>query len=109
MVTEKERFQTTTAALAKLGEWLADRQVSRVAMEATGVCSVARHADLPPLLPSPLHSGRRDRSRAFPHGTALGGSAPNYRATRKRRAALYGAARPNTLNPSLGRSRAAVD
>jgi transposase len=36
-VTEKERFQTTTAALARLGGWLADRQVSLVAMEATGV------------------------------------------------------------------------
>jgi len=37
MVTEKERFQTTTAALTKLGDWLAERQVSLVAMEATGV------------------------------------------------------------------------
>ena len=36
-VTEKERFQTTTAALAKLVDWLAERQVSLVAMEATGV------------------------------------------------------------------------
>jgi transposase len=37
VVTEKERFQTTTAALERLGGWLADRQVSLVAMEATGV------------------------------------------------------------------------
>jgi transposase len=36
-VTEKERFQTTTAALGRLGDWLADRTVSLVAMEATGV------------------------------------------------------------------------
>jgi transposase len=36
-VTEKERFQTTTAALARLAGWLADRQVTLVAMEATGV------------------------------------------------------------------------
>ena len=34
---EKERFATTTAALARLREWLADRQVSLVVMEATGV------------------------------------------------------------------------
>ena len=37
ILTEKERFQTTTAALTRLGDWLADRQVSLVAMEATGV------------------------------------------------------------------------
>jgi transposase len=36
-VTEKERFQTTTGALARLERWLTDRQVSLVAMEATGV------------------------------------------------------------------------
>lgn len=36
-VTEKERFQTTTGALARLGSWLVDRDVSLVAMEATGV------------------------------------------------------------------------
>lgn len=36
-VTEKDRFQTTTAALTKLGDWLAERQVSLVVMEATGV------------------------------------------------------------------------
>ncbi|HZW45080.1 MAG TPA: IS110 family transposase [Dermatophilaceae bacterium] len=36
-LTEKERFATTTAALARLGGWLADRDVSLVAMEATGV------------------------------------------------------------------------
>jgi transposase len=34
---EKERFATTTAALARLREWLAERQVSLVVMEATGV------------------------------------------------------------------------
>ena len=34
---EKERFATTTAALARLREWLADHQVSLVVMEATGV------------------------------------------------------------------------
>jgi hypothetical protein len=37
VATEKERFQTTTVALERLGGWLADRQVSLVAMEATGV------------------------------------------------------------------------
>ena len=36
-VTEKERFGTTTAELARLKEWLGDRQVGLVAMEATGV------------------------------------------------------------------------
>ena len=36
-VTQKERFQTTTAGLARLGDWLADRGVSLAAMEATGV------------------------------------------------------------------------
>ena len=34
---EKERFATTTAELARLRDWLVDRQVSLVAMEATGV------------------------------------------------------------------------
>ena len=37
VATEKERFQTTTVALERLGGWLADCQVSLVAMEATGV------------------------------------------------------------------------
>jgi transposase len=36
-VTEKERFQTTTSALARLSGWLGERQVTLVAMEATGV------------------------------------------------------------------------
>jgi len=36
-IVEKERFETTTAALARLAGWLADRRVSLVAMEATGV------------------------------------------------------------------------
>jgi transposase len=36
-VTEKHRFPTTAAALARLGGWLADRTISLVAMEATGV------------------------------------------------------------------------
>ena len=36
-VTEKHRFSTTAAALARLGGWLADRTISLVAMEATGV------------------------------------------------------------------------
>ena len=36
-VTQKERFQTTTAGLARLGDWLADRGVSLAAMESTGV------------------------------------------------------------------------
>lgn len=36
-VAEKERFGTTTAQLSRLRDWLADRQVSLVAMEATGV------------------------------------------------------------------------
>jgi transposase len=36
-VTEKERFQTTTGALARLEAWLTDRQLALVAMEATGV------------------------------------------------------------------------
>ena len=45
VVTEKERFQTTTVALERLGGWLADRRVSLVAMEATGVYwkPVVRH------------------------------------------------------------------
>ena len=37
VVREKERFTTTTAGLGELEAWLADRQVERVAMEATGV------------------------------------------------------------------------
>jgi transposase len=37
VVREKEQFTTTTAGLAVLGGWLADRQVELVAMEATGV------------------------------------------------------------------------
>ena len=36
-VTEKERFQTTTSALARLSGWLGERHVTLVAMEATGV------------------------------------------------------------------------
>lgn len=36
-VAEKERFGTTTAQLSRLLGWLTDRQVSLVAMEATGV------------------------------------------------------------------------
>jgi len=36
-VTEKERFGTTTAELARLKGWLGGRQVGLVAMEATGV------------------------------------------------------------------------
>ena len=36
-VTEKERFGTTTAQLSRLLGWLTDRQVSLVALEATGV------------------------------------------------------------------------
>jgi transposase len=36
-VTEKERFKTTSTGLADLGRWLAERAVSLVAMEATGV------------------------------------------------------------------------
>jgi transposase len=35
--SEKERFATTTTELARLRDWLADRQVALVAMEATGV------------------------------------------------------------------------
>jgi transposase len=37
VVREKERFTTTTAGLRVLGDWLADRQIELVAMEATGV------------------------------------------------------------------------
>jgi transposase len=37
VVREKDRFTTTTAGLRELEEWLADRQVELVAMEATGV------------------------------------------------------------------------
>ena len=37
VVREKERFTTTTAGLRVLEEWLAERQVELVAMEATGV------------------------------------------------------------------------
>lgn len=36
-VVEKARFATTTAGLAALAEWLADRQVTVVGLEATGV------------------------------------------------------------------------
>ena len=35
--SEKERFATTTTELARLRDWLADHQVTLVAMEATGV------------------------------------------------------------------------
>jgi transposase len=37
VVREKGRFTTTTAGLRELEEWLADRQVELVAMEASGV------------------------------------------------------------------------
>ncbi len=37
VVVEKERFATTRAGVAALAEWLAERAVSTVAMEATGV------------------------------------------------------------------------
>lgn len=33
----KEKFSTTTAGVAKLADWLAEREVTTVAMEATGV------------------------------------------------------------------------
>jgi transposase len=36
-VVDKARFATTTAGLAELAEWLADREVTVVGMEATGV------------------------------------------------------------------------
>src|SRR5258708_34884834 len=35
--TEKERFKTTTAGLAGMADWLGERDVALVAMEATGV------------------------------------------------------------------------
>jgi transposase len=34
---ELERFSTTVSGIVKLGQWLLDRQLSTVAMEATGV------------------------------------------------------------------------
>ena len=37
VVSEKDRFTTTTAGLRVLEAWLAERQVQLVAMEATGV------------------------------------------------------------------------
>jgi transposase len=37
VVSEKERFTTTTSGLSELEAWLAERQVELVAMEATGV------------------------------------------------------------------------
>jgi transposase len=37
VANEKERFATTTTELARLRDWLADRRVTLVAMEATGV------------------------------------------------------------------------
>ncbi len=37
VVREKQQFTTTTAGLAVLGDWLAERGVDLVAMEATGV------------------------------------------------------------------------
>jgi transposase len=37
LLTDKARFATTTAGVAELGEWLAERGVTTVAMEATGV------------------------------------------------------------------------
>jgi transposase len=36
-VVDKARFATTTAGLAALAEWLAERQVTVVGLEATGV------------------------------------------------------------------------
>jgi hypothetical protein len=35
--TEKERFKTTTAGLAGMADWLGERDVALVAVEATGV------------------------------------------------------------------------
>jgi transposase len=37
VVREKDRFATTTAGLEVLADWLAERRVELVAMEATGV------------------------------------------------------------------------
>lgn len=37
VVHEKNRFTTTTAGLAVLADWLGERQIELVAMEATGV------------------------------------------------------------------------
>lgn len=37
VVSEKEQFATTTAGLKVLADWLGERQVELVAMEATGV------------------------------------------------------------------------
>ena len=37
VVREKDRFTTTTVGLKVLADWLAERQVTLVAMEATGV------------------------------------------------------------------------
>ena len=34
---EKHRFATTSAGVASLADWLAEREVTTVAMEATGV------------------------------------------------------------------------
>lgn len=45
VVREKNRFTTTTAGLAVLADWLGERQIELVAMEATGVYwkPVVRH------------------------------------------------------------------
>jgi transposase len=45
---ELERFSTTVSGVVKLGQWLLDRQLSTVAMEATGVYwkPVVRHEAL---------------------------------------------------------------
>ena len=45
VANEKERFATTTTELARLAGWLAERRVTLVAMEATGVYwkPVVRH------------------------------------------------------------------
>ncbi len=37
VVADKERFTTTTAGLGRLAGWLAERRVTLVAIEATGV------------------------------------------------------------------------
>ena len=66
VATEKERFQTTTVALERLDGWLADRRVSLVAMEATGVYwkPVVRHevprvrAEVEGLRRRPVAAGR---------------------------------------------------
>jgi transposase len=46
VLREKEQFTTTTAGLRVLSDWLADRQVELVAMEATGVYWKAPYYEL---------------------------------------------------------------